>query len=160
MADLHTYVSAAAVSLEDVEKLTRIIFGKPTKYSKHAKQTKTLSHPALVKVKTGDGIGFDAGNCVFVTNAKNNVGMLIKANYEEPFEQHEFLNVTKSNVRDIEELVPGHTYLVRDGGYTSLFIKYLGNSMFLVRFRGQCKIKKLTNDPALTFYELSVSDKK
>lgn len=147
-----TYVATATVSPEAVEKLLKALFGDPVK---QPKRMGTISHPALVQVKSGDGIGFDTGDCIAVTNAKNNVGMLLKANYEEPFKPHESLVVAKRGVRSAKELVPGHTYLVYlDDSFA--FVKYLGFSMVLVRCQNSCDIIRLEHDPIPPHYELSL----
>lgn len=71
---------AIEVPSEVISNLLKTLFGESEKQH-HAGE---FSHPALVSVKSGDGIGFDAGEVVMVSNAKNNVNMLFKANYDEP----------------------------------------------------------------------------
>lgn len=151
-----TYVATATISPEAVEKFLKAFFGEPVK---QPKRMETISHPALVKVKSGDGIGFDTGDCIAVTNAKNNVGMLLKANYKESFAPHESLVVAKKGVRSAKELVPGHTYIVYVND-TFAFVKYLGFSMVLVRCQNSCDIMRLEHDLIPPHYELSLSAEK
>lgn len=151
-----TYVATATVSPEAVENFLKALFGDPVK---QPKRMETIWHPDLVKVKSGDGIGFDTGDCIAVTNTKNNVGMLLKANYKEAFEPHESLVVAQRGIRSAKELVPGHTYLVYlDDSFA--FVKYLGFSMVLVRCQNSCDIMKLEHDPIPPHYELSLPAEK
>lgn len=147
-----SYVATATISSKSMEKFLKALFGEP---EKSLKRTKTFSHPSLVKVKCGDGIGFDTGDCIVVTNAKNNAGMLLKANYQEPFEKHESLVIAKRGVANVKDLVPGHTYIV-DEGDTFAFVKYLGFSMVLVRWQNSCDIMRLDSNRIPLHYELSL----
>lgn len=151
-----SYVATATISPKDVEKLLTALFGKPAKMPKRAQ---TISHPVLMKVTAGDGIGFDTGDCIAVTNARNNVGMLLKENYKEPFEQHKSLVVAKRGVANVKDLVPGHTYIV-DAGDTFAFVKYLGFSMVLVRCQNSCDIMRLDSNRIPLHYELSLPAEK
>ena len=116
---------------------------------------KHIHHPALVKVKSGDGIGLDCGKFVYVTNARNNVGMLLKANYNEPFEKYEQLEIAKSGVHHTDDLVVGRTYYVQFNGHT-IFEKYLGNLMTLMVSGEYGEVITLQHGPIPTHYELSI----
>ena len=142
----------ATVSSEDMEELLRTLFGGSVETPKHPK---TFSHPALVRVKAGDGIGFNMDNCVIVTNAKNNVGMLMKANYKEPFQQHKSLVVSKEAVCNKKDLVPGHTYIVYDDDDYA-FVKYLGHSLAIVRCQHDCDAFIIKQNRIPPHYELSI----
>lgn len=127
------------------------LFGEEVK----SKFPKFISHSSLVKVTSGDGIGFDTGECVAVTTAKNNVLTLIKKNYRTEFKEHESLAVSRKEVRHVSGLVPGHTYIVcNDDMYA--FTKYLGDSMVLVICSQSCEIVKLKSKFIPPHYELSI----
>ena len=156
MSYLKSYVATATISPEDMGELLRELFDNPVK---SLKRTRVFSHPALVKVKSGDGVGFDVGHCIAVTNAKNNVGMLLKANYKEPFEKHESLNVSKQGISNVKDLVPGHTYIIYDGN-SFAFVKYLGHSMILVRCQNSYDIMRVEGNRIPLHYELSIPAEK
>lgn len=123
--------------------------------------------PVLVKVKSGDGIGIDVGNAIVVTNKKNNVGMLVKSNYDEPFIAHETLQHNSHAIHSVSELKPGATYILYDSHaiYGSGFfacMKYLGNSRAIVCWfssESQCDyeltgLKNTFED--ISMYEVSI----
>jgi len=142
---------AFEVSSEEVSKLLKALFGEPEKQH----QTKGFSHPVLVSVKSGDGIGFDTGDFVAVTNKKNNVGLLLKANYDNPFSECGNLTVSKIPATSKDELVPGHTYMTEAWGET-VFVKYLGHSKVLIRTRMDMSIITIETDKFIPHYEISV----
>lgn len=151
-----SYVAAAIVSLEDLEEVLKAVVNSSVKQPKHAGG---ISHPHLVMVKYGDGIGFDIGDCIAVTNAQNNVGILLKANYKEPFEKYERLTVATRGVTDVGGLVPGHTYIVYgDNSFT--FVKYLGYSMVLVKCQNSYDIMRLKGWRIRPHYELLIPAEK
>ena len=131
--------------------MLKALFGEPEQQH----YTKGFSHPALVSVKSGDGIGFDAGGYVMVANAKNNVGLLMKANYDEPFQIHKSLHISDTPVLSKEDLVPGHTYLVEADDQIA-FVKYLGHSMVMVRAYNSVAITDITTHDIPPHYEISV----
>ena len=139
----------AVLNPEELQKLVSDLFNNKPKFPKH------FSHPALVEVRSGDGIGFDAGNCVAVTNAKNNVGLLVKDNYETPFKSHKSLRLSKHAICHTQDLVPGHTYLIGDTD-SFAFSKYLGHLVMLVRTADTCDVINIEDGQIPLHYELSV----
>lgn len=142
---------AIEIASEAVSDLLKALFGELEKQH-HAGE---FSHPALVSVKFGDGIGFDAGEVVMVSNAKNNVNMLFKANYDEPFPVHKKLRLSKNPVLSKDDLVPGRTYLVEEDDRIA-FIKYLGHSIVLVRACNSMAVTSITTNDIPPHYEISV----
>lgn len=141
--------TCTALTPEELLKFVSDLFNNKPKFSKH------FSHPALVAVRSGDGIGFDAGNCVAVTNSKNNVGLLVKDNYEVPFKPHKSLRLNKHAIRHTQDLVPGHTYLIGDTD-SFAFSKYLGHLVMLVRTADICDVINIEDGQIPPHYELSV----
>ena len=118
-----------------------------------------ITCPTLVKVKSGDGIGFDVGDFVVVTNSKNNVGMLMKANYDKPFESHEELSVSDRPIRLEKDLVPGKTYMVCYKG-NFMFIKYLGNHTAITQNENGLVTGRVPNRLPEPHYEVFASKSK
>ena len=81
--------------------------------------------------------------------------MLLKENYEEPFEKHETLSIAKQGVGNIKDLIPGHTYIVYKG-HACVFVKYLGHSMVMVKSHCFCDIMQLEDEYIPLHYELSL----
>lgn len=109
----------------------------------------------VVKVNAGDGIGFDIGDFVVVTNSKNNVGMLVKANYDKPFERCD-VYVSDKPMRYTKDLVAGRTYYTLMDGELC-FVKYLGHDMCLMVWGGDIEIRRLEGRLSVSFFELSLS---
>lgn len=109
----------------------------------------------LVKVDPGDGIGFDIGDCIVVSNSANNVGLLMKSNYSKSFKPYKSLSVSDVPLTDISQLIPGKTYLVKKG-FEHAFVKYLGNATVVGVFEGGLFTKTFNNKLPLPHYELGV----
>lgn len=119
------------------------------------KRPEQLSHPALVAVRTGDGIGFDSEDTVAITNSNNNVTLLVKANYKVPFKPYESLNLSEHAIFHVQDLIPGHTYLIDDGdGYA--FSKYLGHHTILIKTADVTGVTSFEGEQIPPHYELSV----
>lgn len=134
---------------EELLEFVSDLFNDKPKFPKY------FSHPALVEVRSGDGIGFDAGNCIAVTNSKNNVGLLVKDNYETPFKPYKSLKLNKQAIHHTQGLVPGRTYLIGDTDSLA-FAKYLGHLMMLVRTADTCDVINIEDGFIPSHYELSV----
>lgn len=132
------------------------------------KEKQLFHSPVLVEVKSGDGIGIDVGNAIVVTNKKNNVGMLVKSNYDKPFNVHHTLQHKTHAIHSVAELTPGATYLIfaEDeswiGSKCVACMKYLGNSQAIVCWfssESQCDyeltgLKNTFED--ISMYEVSI----
>lgn len=134
---------------DELQKFVSDLFDDKPKFPKY------FTHPALIDVRSGDGIGFDAGNCVAVTNSKNNVGLLVKDNYEVPFKPYKSLKLSKHAICHTQDLVPGHTYLIGDTN-SFAFSKYLGHLVMLIRTTDTCDVINIEDGQIPPHYELSV----
>lgn len=142
----------AAYFVSNVEELLKALFGEPKKKSKLPKH---FAHTALVQVNSGDGIGFDTGDIVAVSNRQNNVLQIVKENYELRFKPHGKLNLNRRAICHVQDLVPGHTYLIGDADCFA-FSKYLGHSLTLVKTADTCDIFRIDGNQIPPHYELSV----
>lgn len=142
----------ATCFVPNVEELLKALFGEPEKKSKFPKH---FAHTALVQVNSGDGISFDAGDVVAVSNRQNNVLLIVKDNYELRFKPHGKLNLNKRAICHVQDWVPGHTYLIGDAD-SFAFSKYLGHSMALIRTADTCDVFRIDGDEIPPHYELSV----
>lgn len=115
----------------------------------------SIVHPALVDVNYGDGIGFDTGNIVFVTNSRNNVEMLHKSDYQRLFKPCQNLKISYRGITNIDKLRPGHTYIVYDVDGTYAFIKYLGNHVILMRSSDTVSCKTINNQYIPPHFEIT-----
>lgn len=96
----------------------------------------TFKSPLLVDVTSGDGIGFNTDKAIIVTNKRNNVGLLMKHNYPEGFENVLCL-LSSHCIESSKELLPGHTYAIPtnfNAPYLGIeyFCKYLGGDKILL----------------------------
>lgn len=142
----------ATCFVPNVEELLEALFGES---EKRTKLPKHFNHTALVQVNSGDGIGFDAGNLVAVSNRQNNVLLIVKDNYELRFKPHKKLNLSKRAICHVQDLIPGHTYLIGDAN-SFAFSKYLGHSMALIRTVDTCDVIRIDGEQIPPHYELSV----
>jgi len=109
----------------DMGRLIAAVFGDDFSSSPAKSVRRVFSH-GFVAVECGDGIGIDTGSCVIVTNKRNNVGLLVKANYSKPFPAVSVRCVGKA-IHSAERLQTGKTYALFRGGEMCVF-KYVGNN--------------------------------
>lgn len=124
-------------------------------FKSQSKRSNKFAHPALVSVRTGDGIGFDSEDTVAVVNSNNNVCLLVKANYKTPFKPHDSLNLSEHAICRVQDLIPGHTYLIVDEeGFA--FSKYLGHRVMLIKTADATGVTSIEGNQIPPHYELSV----
>lgn len=138
------------ISFKDMEEILKAVFSTIPQ---------SISCPTLVKVRSGDGIGFDVGDFVIVTNSKNNVSMLMKTNYDTPFEPYEELKVSDCPIMFEKDLIPGKTYMMYYGEGIR-FIKYLGNHTAIMQNDNSLVTGEVPSHLPVPHYELFVSKSK
>lgn len=148
MSPKHSF--SMQISSKDIEEILKTVFSTIPQ---------SINCPTLVKVKSGDGIGFDVGDFVIVTNSKNNVGMLMKSNYDTPFEPYEELNISDCPIMLEKDLIPGKTYMMYCGEGIR-FIKYLGNHTAIMQNDNSLATGEVPNRLPVPHYELFVSKSK
>ncbi len=153
MSSKHSFSVSTQIPSDGVEELLKAVFGADITNGISAQR---IYCPTLVKVKSGDGIGFDIGDFVVVTNSKNNINMLMKANYEKPFEPYEELTFLDRPIKLEKDLVPGKTYMVCcDENF--MFIKYLGSHTAITQRNNRLVTGKIPSHLPKSHYEVFAS---